>query len=110
MYKCIKGILVVVFNFNHIVYAEIWYSPSIRGLQCLLNVCGMYAMEHDIIYDAKKSKCICIRPKSMIDMCDHVFMLSGNVLACTKCLNYLWVEIMFIMLKFNGTNSIVGGK
>ena len=43
-------------------------------------------------------------------MCDHVFMLLGNVLACTKCQNYLGVEIMFLMLKFNGTNSIVGGK
>ena len=29
-------------------------SPSIRGLQCLLNVCDMYATEHDILYDAKK--------------------------------------------------------
>ena len=66
-------------------------SPSIRGLQCLLNVCDMYATEHDIIYDAKKTKCICIIPKSMIDMCDHVFMLSGNVLACTKWQNYLGV-------------------
>ena len=37
----------------------------------------MYAKEHDIIYNAKKTKCICIRPKSMIDMCDPVFML-GN--------------------------------
>ena len=40
---------------------------------------------------------MCIRPKRMIDMCDPVCMLSGNVLACTKCQNYLGVEIMFTM-------------
>ena len=42
----------VVFNFNHIVYADdmVLLSPSIQGLQCLLNVCDMYAKEqHDII-------------------------------------------------------------
>ena len=43
-------------------------------------------------------------------MCDPVFMLSGNVLACTKCQNFLGVEIVFTMLKFKVTNSIVGGK
>ena len=37
MYKCIKGILVVVFNFNHIVYAEIWSSKSARKGQTLEN-------------------------------------------------------------------------
>ena len=74
----------------------------------VLNVCDMYAKEHDIIYNAKKTKCICIRPKSMIDMCDPVFMLLANVLACTKCQNYLGVEIMFTMLKFNITNSSRG--
>ena len=86
-------------------------SPSIRGLQSFLNVCDMYAKEHDIIYKANKTKCMCIRPKSMIYMCDPIFMLSGNVLSCTKCQNYLVVEIMFTMSddeKFNVTNSIGG--
>ena len=40
---------------------------------------------------------MCIRPKSMIDMCDPVFMLSGNVLSCTKYQNYLGVEITSTM-------------
>ena len=79
MYTCIKGILVLLVNFYHIVYADnmVLLSTSIPGLQCLLNV---YAKEYDIIYNAQKTECICIRPKSMIDMCDPVFMLSGNVL------------------------------
>ena len=57
----------------------------------------MYAKEHDIKYNAKKMKCMCIRPKRMIDMCDRVFMLSGNELSCTKCQNYLGIEIMSSM-------------
>ena len=65
---------------------------------------------HDIIYNANKTKCICIRPKSMINMCDPVFVLSGNVLACIECQNYLEVKIMFTMLKFNIANSREGGK
>ena len=57
----------------------------------------MYAKENDIIYYAKKTKCMRIRPKSMIDMCDPVFMLFGNILSCTKCQNYLGVEIKSTM-------------
>ena len=55
-------------------------SHSIRGLHSLLNVCYMHAKEHDVTYNVKKTKFMCARPKNMIDMCDPVFMLSGNVL------------------------------
>ena len=68
----ITTILILLFNFNHIVYADymVLLYPSIPGLQCLLNVRDMYAKEYDIIYNAQKTKCICIRPKNMLYMCD----------------------------------------
>jgi len=30
------------------------FSPSISGLQCLLNICGVYAAEHEILVATKQ--------------------------------------------------------
>ena len=45
---CSVGNMVV----NHLKFADdiCVFSPSISGLQCLLNICGDYAAEHEIIF------------------------------------------------------------
>ena len=35
-------------------------SPSASGLQKLLNICASYAIEHDIIYNVKKTQCMVV--------------------------------------------------
>jgi hypothetical protein len=38
-------------------------SPSIAGLRKLLAQCELFANEHDIVYNSKKTVCMCVRPK-----------------------------------------------
>ena len=50
----------------HIIYADdlCCFSPSLDGLQDLLNVCSNYAVEHDITFNCSKSVgvayCFCL--------------------------------------------------
>ena len=49
--NCVKaGCFLGNSRFNHIIYADdlCCFSPSLDGLQDLLNVCSNYAVEHDI--------------------------------------------------------------
>ena len=41
---------------NHVMYADdlILLSPSTEDLQKLINTCGDYGIDHDIIYNVKK--------------------------------------------------------
>ena len=39
------------------------FSPSISGLQCLLNICGDYAAEHEIIFNGNKTIGVLFCPK-----------------------------------------------
>ena len=46
---CTVGNMVV----NHLLFADDMcvFSPSISGLQCLLDICGDYAAEHEITFN-----------------------------------------------------------
>ena len=42
---------------NHLMFADdiCVFSPSISGSQCLLNICGDYAAEHENTFNCKKT-------------------------------------------------------
>ena len=44
---------------NHLAYADdlVILSPSVKGLQKLLNICSEYGEEHDIMFNHKKTEC-----------------------------------------------------
>jgi len=50
---CIVGNMVV----NHLIFAEdiCVFSPNISGLQCLLNIAGDYAAEHEIAFNCNET-------------------------------------------------------
>ena len=50
---------------NHLKFADhiCVFSPSISGLQCLLNICGDYAAEHEIIFNCNKTIGLLFCPK-----------------------------------------------
>ena len=51
---------------NHISYADdmCLLSFSSAGMQKLLNMCDQYSNDHDLIYNSKKTMCMCFTPKS----------------------------------------------
>ena len=51
---------------NHISYADdmCLLSFSTAGMQKLLNICDQYSNDHDLIYNSKKTMCMCFTPKS----------------------------------------------
>jgi len=58
---CTVGNMVV----NHLKFADdiCVFSPSISGLQCLLNICGDYAAEHEITFNGNKTIGVLFFPK-----------------------------------------------
>ena len=62
-----SGLEICVFeNFHQVnmFYYDICvFSPSINGLQCLLNICGDYAAEHEIIFNCNNTIGVIFCPK-----------------------------------------------
>ena len=58
---CTVGNMVV----NHLMFADdiCVFSPSINALQCLLNICGDYAAEHEITFNCNKTIGVLFCPK-----------------------------------------------
>ena len=50
---------------NHLQYADdsVIISPSPTGLQQLLYICESFAKENDMVYNDKKTVCMCIKSK-----------------------------------------------
>ena len=79
--------------FNHMFYADdsVLLAHSPGALQKLVAICEEFATSNDILYNAKKSFVMCVRPKNF----KHLFMpscfLNGNVLNQTESHKYLGV-------------------
>ena len=58
---CTVGNMVV----NHLIFADdvCVFSPSISGLQCLLNICVDYVAEHEITFNCNKTIGVLFCPK-----------------------------------------------
>jgi len=61
---------------NHLMFADdiCVFSPSIRGLQCLLNICGDYAAEHEITFDSNKTNGVLFSQKSINNLLHQTFL------------------------------------
>ena len=59
--RCTVGNMVV----NRLMFADdiCVFSPSISGLQCLLNICGEYAAEYEITFNCNKTIGVLFCPK-----------------------------------------------
>jgi len=79
---------------NHLCYADdmVILAPSPCGLQLLLDTCSEYALNHDLLYNAKKSKCMVFSPKGFIAP-NLTFRLSNDTLPCVEKYKYLGVLI-----------------
>ena len=78
---------------NHIMYADdvALIAPSAHALQLFLNLCNSYASCHSIVYNTKKTVCMCVKPKQLKSTIVHEFVLSGNNLKHVVNHKYLGV-------------------
>ena len=72
---CTVGNMVV----NHLIFADdiCVFSPSISGLQCLLNICGDYAAEHENTFNCNKTIGVLFCPKKFKQPAPSNVFLNG---------------------------------
>jgi hypothetical protein len=80
---------------NHLCYADdmVVFAPSASGLRKLLQICELYAKQHDVIYNAKKTVCMVVRPKRLQDLRSLDITLDKKVLRYVNTYKYLGVMI-----------------
>ena len=63
-------------SFNHIFYADdaVILSPSVKGLQKLLNICQKFAIDNEIVYNPLKTKCMHIRKRGADSVNSAVYL------------------------------------
>ena len=76
---------------NCLSYADdmVLISPSASGLQNLIDTCCKYATEHDILYNAKKSVCMIVYPKSRKIYKKAEILLEDRTLTYVNNVSYL---------------------
>ena len=91
--NCHTGCVVGSEIINHTMYADdlVIFSPSDAGLCELLNVCELFAAEHDIVYNTSKSAVMIIRNKILhkVDNSAFRFILSKEVIPVVQKYKYL---------------------
>ena len=81
---------------NHLIYADdtVLIAPSPSALQRLINYCAQFAASNDILYNLKKTKCMCFRPKGMKDLYFPKIYLNNNVVKIVSKEKYLGAFIV----------------
>ena len=92
---CEVGCIVGKAHINHLAYADdmVLIAPSKKALQLLLDICGMYADIHDIIYGTDKSFCMVCWPRHFLFKFFPTFYLQGDILEFVNVYKYLGVMI-----------------
>jgi hypothetical protein len=78
---------------NHFPFADDMAvcAPTGQGASKLLKLCETYAVEHDMVFNAKKTVCMVVRPKTLSDLKSVDIWLNGNVLSYVTSYKYLGV-------------------
>ena len=87
---CIAGKALV----NHLAYADdvVLLAPSAKALQRLLDVCNVYAMDNNVIYNTEKTKYMVFWQSKHCTTCAK-FVLQGDNLDLVDEFKYLGVII-----------------
>ena len=76
---------------NRIMYADdlVVISPSVKGLQRLLDVCAVYGQTHDILFNDDKTVCMFMPAKSSVYINTPALFLNGRRLTFKVKYKYL---------------------
>jgi len=90
---------------NHLFYADdlCLMAPTAIALQKLINICSMYGIDHDIVYNPSKSICVVFKPNGYKLHCPSV-SLNDSIIAYSASAKYLGV---IITAKLNDNDEIV---
>jgi hypothetical protein len=82
-------------SFNNLMYADdlVLLAPSPYALQCLIRCCECYANDHEMSYNVKKSKLMCIKSRKFKDIHVPNILLYDKPLECVDSLKYLGVML-----------------
>lgn len=80
---------------NHLMYADdtCILAPSATALQKLLSICFMYARDNSILFNAKKTKCMCFKPGKKSKLYIPQVTLNKEPLKWVSDCKYLGVSI-----------------
>jgi exonuclease III len=90
------GCMINSTSVNHLFYADdaIIMAPSPTALQKLLNICVEYADVNELVYNAKKTVSMCVKPKWLKNLRVPDFNVGDRLLNRTEVQKYLGVFIM----------------
>jgi len=91
LYICVF-ILSLIIYMCYVCYMCV-FSPSISGLQCLLNICGDYAAEHEIIFNCNNTIGVLFCPKKYKQPAPSNVSLNGVRVQFLNQVKYLGVWI-----------------
>ena len=76
---------------NNLCYADdmVLLSPSLSGLQQLINECATFADANDILYNESKTQCMSVLPRRLRNIPDPVINLKGHRLQFVDEFPYL---------------------
>ena len=76
---------------NNIMYADdlVILAPSTAGLNKLLRICELFAKEHDMLFNAKKSAILKLLHKNLQNATLPSFKLNGDVISEVESTKYL---------------------
>jgi len=80
---------------NHLMYADdtCIKAPSPTALQQLFDICADFAVSNFIIFNEKKTKCMCFKPNSLNGLFVHTLCLNNVPLTFVMSNKYLGVII-----------------
>ena len=83
------------YSMNHLFYADdsCLLAPSLAGLQSLVNICVDYSIGNTIIYNVKKTKCMCFKPSKRKSLNLPRIWLNDKSLEYVETFKYLGVYI-----------------
>ena len=89
--KCNTGCVIGSTTINHLMYADdlVILSPSVSGLSELMQVCGLYGLNHDIKYNSKKSAVLIFKSKFMKNVDVPSFKINGETIQEVDNVKYL---------------------
>ena len=76
---------------NHLMYVDdlVIISPSVKGLQRLLDICDVYGQNHDILFNHDKTVCMYMPSGNCYYLNMPVVVLNGIQLAFVRTYTYL---------------------